>query len=121
MGSDHSAFEHPLYPQPVPICATEPRFCLQHYVQLRLRGKFFSVSGDDFKICDAADKSKIYFQCEGRSWSLREKRFLFDSTGVPVLNMKEKIMRYIKYTYENIFIKISIYQFHRYISGVCWR
>lgn len=94
MGSDHSAFEYPLYPQPIPICATEARFCLPHYVQLRLRGKYFSVSGDDFKISDAADKSKIYFKCDGRSWSLREKRFLFDSEGVPVLNMKEKIMRY---------------------------
>lgn len=96
MGSDHSAFEQqfaePLYPQPVPICATEPRFCLKHYVQLRLRGKYFSVS-DDFKICEAADKSKIYFQCEGRPWSMHEKRLLFDNMGVPVLNMKAKIMR----------------------------
>lgn len=93
MGADQSAFDIPLYPQPIPICATEARFCLPHYVQLRLREKYWSMSGDDFKICDAVDKSKVYFKCEGQTWSLREKGFLFDEAGVPVLNMKVKMMR----------------------------
>ncbi len=93
MGGDHSAFEIPLYPQPNPICATEPRFCLPHYVQLRLREKFWSVSGNDYKICDATDKTKVYFQCEGRPWSMNEKRILVDEAGVPVCNMKVKMSR----------------------------
>ena len=93
MGADQSAFEIPLYPQPIQICATEARFCLPHYVQLRLREKYWTVSDNDFKICDAADKSKVYFQCDGRPWSLSEKRVLYDAMGAPVLNMKMKIMR----------------------------
>lgn len=93
MGADQSAFEQPLYPQQIRICATEPRFCLPQNVQLRLREKFFSFSGDDFKISDAVNTSIVYFQCEGRAFSLREKKVLRDNMGVPVLNMKEKLFR----------------------------
>lgn len=53
MGADQSTPEQPIYPQPKLICATEPRFCLPHNVQLHLREKFFSMSGDDFQITDA--------------------------------------------------------------------
>lgn len=93
MGGDQSAFETPLYPQPNAICATEARFCLPHYVQLRLREKYWSVSEGDYKICDASDKSKIYFYCDGSALSLREKKTLYDDTGTPVCNMKEKMSR----------------------------
>lgn len=96
MGADQSTPELPIYPQPQPICATEPRFCLPHNVQLHLREKFFSMSGDDFKITDATNRSIIYFQCEGRAFSLSDKKILRDNTGVPVLNMKEKMFRYVK-------------------------
>ncbi|XP_037041275.1 protein LURP-one-related 9-like [Bradysia coprophila] len=91
MGADQSTFDQPIYPQSQPICATEPRFCLPHNVQLHLKEKFFSFSGDDFKITDANNKAIIYFQCEGRSFSLSEKKVLRDNVGVPVLNMKEKM------------------------------
>lgn len=94
MGADQSTPEQPIYPHPQPICATEPRFCLPHNVQLHLKEKFFSFSGDDFKITDANNKSIIYFQCEGRAFSLSEKKVLRDNVGVPVLNMKEKLFRY---------------------------
>ncbi|KAG4078557.1 hypothetical protein HA402_002671 [Bradysia odoriphaga] len=91
MGGDQSTFEIPLYPQPHPICATEARFCLPHYVQLRLREKYWSVSGSDFKICDATDKTKIYFHCDGSATSWREKKTLYDDAGTAVCNMKEKL------------------------------
>lgn len=93
MGAEQSAPEQPIYPQPTKICASEQRFCLPHTVQLHLREKFFSMSGDDFKITDAHNKAIIYFQCEGRSFSLSEKKVLRDNVGVPVLNMKEKLFR----------------------------
>ncbi len=97
MGQDQSiqsAFEQPLYPHVHdPICATESRFCLPQTVQLRLREKFFSFSGDDFKITDASSGT-VYFQCQGRAMSLREKKVLRDNMGVAVLNMKEKFLSF---------------------------
>lgn len=93
MGADQSAFDQPIYPQAQPICATEPRFCLPHNVQLHLKEKFFSFSGDDFKITDASNKAIIYFQCEGRSFSLSQKKVLRDNVGAPVLNMKNVMFR----------------------------
>ncbi|XP_021963961.1 protein LURP-one-related 15 [Folsomia candida] len=95
MGADQSAFEQPLYPQSKdPICATEPRFCLPQTVQLRLREKLWSFSGDDFKITDASNREFVYFQCQGRVFSLREKKVLRDNMGVPVLNMKEQLFSF---------------------------
>lgn len=94
MGADQSNFDQPIHPQPRPICATEPRFCLPHNVQLHLKEKFFSWSGDDFKIADANNRSIVYFQCEGRAFSISEKKVLRDNVGVAVLNMKEKLFRW---------------------------
>lgn len=95
MGADQSAFNNPLYPQThAPICATEPRFCLPQNVQLRLREKLMSFSGDDFKITDAANSAVVYFQVQGRVFSLREKKVLRDNMGVPVANMKEHLISF---------------------------
>jgi len=94
MGADQSTPDQPIYPQPQPICATEPRFCLPHNVQLHLKEKFFSFSGDDFKITEATNKSIIDFQCEGRTFSLSQKKVLRDNVGVPVLNMKEQLFSF---------------------------
>lgn len=95
MGADQSAFEQPLQPHSNdPICATEPRFCLPQTVQLRLREKIWSFSGDDFKITDASDAATIYFQCQGRAFSLREKKVLRDNLGAPVLNIKEQLISF---------------------------
>lgn len=94
MGADQSAFINPLYPHTHdPICATEPRFCLPQNVQLRLREKLFSLSGDDFKITEASTGT-VYFQCQGRTFSLREKKVLRDNVGIPVLNMKEQLISF---------------------------
>lgn len=99
MGADQSTLQprrqqQPLNPQSEPICATEPRFCLPQNVQLHLREKFFRISGNnEFKITDAINKSIIYFQCEGRAFSLSDKKVLIDDAGVPVLNMKENFFR----------------------------
>lgn len=93
MGADQSTPEQTIYPQPQPVCATEPRFCLPHNVQLRLREKFFSMSGYCFKITDANNEAIIYFQCKDRAFSLSYKKILIDNVGVPVLNMKEKMFR----------------------------
>ncbi|OXA50423.1 protein LURP-one-related 15 [Folsomia candida] len=95
MGADQSAFSQPLTPQSNdPICATEPRFCLPHTVQLRLREKLWSFSGDDFKITDASNAEIVYFQCHGKVFSLRDKKVLRDNMGVPVLNMKEQLISF---------------------------
>jgi uncharacterized protein YxjI len=94
MGADLSHFENlQLQPMPEPICATEPRFCLPNPVQLRLREKYFSLSGDDFKISDA-NSGVVYFQCQGKYFSLREKKVLRDNMGVPVLNLKDQLISF---------------------------
>jgi len=93
MGADMSRFAEPLQPQPEPICATEPRFCLQTPVQLRLREKLWSFSGDDFKITDA-NTGVLFFQCQGKVFSLREKKVLRDNYGQPVLNLKEQLLSF---------------------------
>lgn len=97
MGADESIPQQPIYPQPKPICATEARFCLPHNVQLHLKEKFFCMSGDDFKITDASNKAIIYFQCEGRAFSMSEKKVLRDNVGAAVLNMKEKMFRLVEF------------------------
>ena len=53
MGAEPSKYNEPLQPQPQPLWAIERRFCVPHPVTLRLREKFLSFSGDDFKISDA--------------------------------------------------------------------
>ncbi len=93
MGVDQSTPEQPIYSQPQPICATEPRFCLTHNVQLHLNEKLFSAFSENFKVTDAHNKDIIYFQCEGRGFSLSEKKILRDDVGVPVLNIKGKMFR----------------------------
>lgn len=94
MGADQSQppMELPIiFPQPERICATEPRFCLPHNVQLELKPKSsFSRDGVDYKIINAHDKS-IIFRCKGQAFSL--KKILRDDMGVPVLNRKSGIFR----------------------------
>lgn len=52
-----------------------------------------SFSGDDFKITDAST-GVVYFQCQGKVLSLRDKKVLRDNMGVPVLNMKEQFLSF---------------------------
>lgn len=93
MGADQSAYDAPLVPQQIPICAVEPRFCLPRAVQLKIKEKMFSFSGDDFKIADPSDGT-IYFRCAGKAFSLRDKKTLLDNMGQPVLNMKEGLLTF---------------------------
>jgi len=89
---DFSGYQSvPLYPCPEPICATEPRFILPQGVTLRLREKAFSISGDDFNIT-CANTGVEYFKCQGKVFSLREKKILRDNNGVPILNFKEQLI-----------------------------
>ncbi len=91
--SSGSSSDVQLVPLPQQICATEARFCLPHPVTLNLREKLFSFSGDDFKISCAATGTP-YFQCQGKTWSLREKKVLRDAYGTPVANFKEKLLSF---------------------------
>jgi len=93
MGADQSTYEAPLVPQQIPICAVEPRFCLPRPVQLRIREKMWTFSGDDFSISDPSDGT-VYFKCAGRAFSIRDKKTLLDNMGQPVLNMKEALMSF---------------------------
>jgi len=91
---DFSGYQSvPIYAQQDPICATEPRFVLPIPVTLRLREKVFSMSGDDFSISCAATGVE-YFKCQGKFFSLREKKILRDNAGVPVLNFKEQLISF---------------------------
>jgi len=89
-GSESKHGEIALVSQVEGICATEARFCLPHPVHLRLREKYFSFSGDDFKVSDP-NTGVVYFQCEGKAFSLREKKVLLDNVGHPICNLKEAL------------------------------
>ena len=96
--TDELRYDEPLVPQAEPICAIEPRFCLETPVQLRLREKIMSLSGDDFKVTDESS-GMIYFQVQGKVFSLEDEKVLYDNAGVAVLNLKEALFSFTdKYT-----------------------
>lgn len=54
---------------PVPISVIDGRYVTQQTVQLKLKEKYFSFSGDDFTIEDAATK-QAWFKVKGATMSL---------------------------------------------------
>ncbi|GMH32452.1 hypothetical protein BSKO_00286 [Bryopsis sp. KO-2023] len=89
MGNDVSANVGPLQNQlQAPLVAIDPRFITQEEVYLVLKEKF-SFSGDDFSIHDT--NGRHWFQVKGKTFSLRDKKTLFDVANVPVLTMHSKV------------------------------
>jgi uncharacterized protein YxjI len=88
MGDTPSKYDEPLQPQQRQICPVDSRFCIPQEITLHLREKIFSFSGDDFKIKDP-NTGQVWFQIQGKAFSLREKKTMLDAYGTPVLNIKE--------------------------------
>ena len=72
-----------------PIVATDQRFSFPQPVTLYLQEKINSWSGDDFAITDL--NGYPYFRCDGRTFSLREKKVINDVYGIPIFNIKHVI------------------------------
>lgn len=94
MGANHARPELPIDPQPLPIYATESRFCFPQNIQLNVTKNFILNTYD---ITDANNRFVFYFNCERSMLSVNEKLVLRDNEGVPVLNMKHKICRLVIY------------------------
>jgi len=67
------------------IGCIEPRFVFQQPITLNLDEKY-SFSGDDFKIKDTNGVS--YFKCKGNSFSLRDKKVIYDLYDKPLFNIQ---------------------------------
>ena len=72
-----------------PIIATENRFAFSQPISLLLREKVASWSGDDFSITDFYGTP--YFKCDGRVFSFRQKKVLYDCYMKPIFNIKHEI------------------------------
>ena len=72
-----------------PIVATDNRFIFQQPITLSLREHIASWSGDDFTITDFYGTP--YFKCNGRVFSMRQKKVLYDIYMQPIFNIKHEI------------------------------
>jgi len=73
---------------PKTIIGVDQRFIFQEPLTLYIDEKS-SLSGDDFIIKDSNDVS--YFKCEGKVFSMNDKKVIYDSYDKPVLNIQEDV------------------------------
>ncbi|TMW57889.1 hypothetical protein Poli38472_013363 [Pythium oligandrum] len=71
-----------------PIARVDARFCSSTAVTLHLKDKFWSLSGDDFTICDV-QTGQVYFRIRGSDFSLSERKALLDENYVAIAHMRE--------------------------------
>ncbi|ORX52247.1 hypothetical protein BCR36DRAFT_582746 [Piromyces finnis] len=69
-----------------PIICTEQRFAFNQEITLCLDEKR-SFSGDDFAIKDQNGVS--YFKCKGKTFSIRDKKVIYDLYDKPIFNIQE--------------------------------
>ena len=89
MGSNVSINSNQLSIPRNPIVATDNRFIFQQPICLSLREKIASWSGDDFTITDFYGTP--FFKCDGRVFSMRQKKVLYDIYMQPIYNIKHEI------------------------------
>ena len=89
MGSNVSINSNQLSIPRNPIVATDNRFIFQQPICLSLREKIASWSGDDFTITDFYGTP--FFKCDGRAFSMRQKKVLYDIYMQPIYNIKHEI------------------------------
>ena len=90
MGTNVSINTNQLSIPRCPIIATENRFIYQQPICLSLRERIASWSGDDFTITDFYGTP--YFICDGRVFSLRQKKVLYDIYMNPIYNIKHELL-----------------------------
>ena len=89
MGSNVSINSNQLSIPRNPIVATDNRFIFQQPICLSLRENIASWSGDDFTITDFYGTP--FFKCDGRAFSMRQKKVLYDIYMQPIYNIKHEI------------------------------
>ena len=89
MGSNVSINSNQLSIPRNPIVATDNRFIFQQPICLSLRENIASWSGDDFTITDFYGTP--FFKCDGRAFSMRQKKVLYDIYMHPIYNIKHEI------------------------------
>jgi len=72
------------------IAITDERFCFEQPITFILNENFFSISDDDFTIKDL--NGVKYFQCLGKTLSIRDKKVLYDMYNQPILNIQDKLL-----------------------------
>lgn len=73
---------------PATLTVVDNRFVVaQQQVQLKLKERMFSWSGDTFDITEVASK-KVWFLIKGQALSFRDKKTLYDGHGKDVAKMK---------------------------------
>lgn len=61
---------------------------MPNHTVLVMRNKLFSFSGSDSSIKEA-NSGQVFFNVEGKAFSLRDKKTLLDYQNTPVVNIKE--------------------------------
>jgi hypothetical protein len=66
-----------------------------HELQLKLKEKIFSLSGDSFEIKEATTK-QTWFKVKGNAFSLRDTKTFMDANGNEIATMKQPILHILK-------------------------
>ncbi|ORX52250.1 hypothetical protein BCR36DRAFT_582748 [Piromyces finnis] len=72
------------------VVAIDPKYVFDKTTKLLLKEGLFSISGDDFAIKDTSGKS--YFKCEGKTFSIRDKKFISDMEGNPLFCISNAVL-----------------------------
>ncbi|KAJ7568323.1 hypothetical protein O6H91_01G028000 [Diphasiastrum complanatum] len=64
------------------------QYCFPHSKEYVIK-KIFSFSGGDYNVTDT--HGNLFFNVEGRYFSLTRKRLLLDASGRPLLSLKRKV------------------------------
>ncbi|KAJ3180577.1 hypothetical protein HDU85_003981 [Gaertneriomyces sp. JEL0708] len=94
MGANPSKYDNvKIEAQKPHVAAVDERYILSQPTTLAMRDNMFATT-KDIEIKDA-NSSKPYFVIKGRGMSLKEKKTLWDTRGVPVLNIKKQLLGFV--------------------------
>lgn len=77
------------------VAAISVEHCDQVPTVLVMKEKFWSLSGDSFKILDAQSRD-VAFQIKGKAISLRDKKQLMDANGNEIARFQSKLLSFYK-------------------------
>lgn len=71
--------------------AAHSRYVFNHPIELKLKEKFFSLSGDSFSIKNVANGESV-FKIKGNAFSFKDSKALYDNDGNAIYKMSEAII-----------------------------
>lgn len=77
-------------PSANPIAVVSPQFCAPYPVDLTVVRKLLTITDGNFAVTDI--NGNIMFKVKGKLLSLRDRRVLLDTSGLPVLSLQQKIL-----------------------------